>query len=136
MSLSSIDILELLILEINRWLCLVIFIFGMLGSILNLIIFSGQTFSKQSCSLYFLCISLHNLAIYLIGLTTRIIDDGYKLNLIFNTTTIYCKLRNYLVYTLFSISSWRYVLATFDRFYATNQSTIRKTIYLFISYAI
>jgi hypothetical protein len=127
--MTLIDILEYLILQINRWICPCILIFGILGNIFNLIIFTRQTFLKQSCSLYFLSIALINLAMYLIGLTTRIIDDGWKLNLIFNTTNIYCKIRNYLVYTLFSISSWLFVLASLDRYFATNQSAIKRQFY-------
>lgn len=129
MTLSSIDTLENLILQINRWFCPVIFILGVFGNILNLIIFTRQTFLKQSSSLYFLCISITNLAMFFMGLGTRILDDGWRVNLTFNRNTIYCKVRNYLVYTLFSISSWLFVLASFDRFYATNPSTIRRQFY-------
>jgi len=129
MSLSLINTLELLIVEINRWICPIILIFGLSGNILNLIIFTRQTFLKQSCSLYFLCISLNNITMYLIGLTTRIIDDGFQLNLIYNNTNIYCKIRNYLVYTLFSISSWLLVLVSFDHLFSINQSTLQRQFY-------
>jgi hypothetical protein len=129
MTLFLINTLEWLILDINRYICPIIFIFGILGNILNLIIFTRQTFLKQSCSLYFLCISLNNLAMYLIGLTTRIIDDGFNLNLVYNNSTIYCKLRNYLVYTLFANSSWLLVFASLDRYFAINQSTLQRQFY-------
>ena len=129
MAVSLIDVLERITLESNRSVCPIILIFGMIGNILNLIIFTREKFIKQSCSFYFLCISLNNIAMYLIGLTTRIIDDGFKLNLSYNNTSIYCKIRNYLVYTLFSISSWLFVLASLDRFYGTNQSTIQRQLY-------
>ncbi len=100
-----INTLEWLIVEINRWLCPIILIFGCLGNIFNIIIFTRQTFLKQSCSLDFLCISLNNLAMLLIGLTTSTVNNGFQINYIINNSTIYCKIRNYLVYTLFSISS-------------------------------
>ena len=129
MPLSSIDRLENLILQINRWFCSLIFLFGIVGNLLNLIIFTRQTFLKQSSSLYFLCISITNIAMYFTGLATRILDDGWRVNLTFNRNVIYCKLRNYLVYTLFSISSWLFVLASFDRYYATNPSTLRRQFY-------
>jgi hypothetical protein len=64
-----------------------------------------------------------------IGLTTRIIDEGFKLNLVYNNTNIFCKIRNYLVYTLFSISSWLFVLASLDRFFAINQSALKRQFY-------
>jgi len=126
MTEETINTLEWLIVEINRWLCPIILIFGCLGNILNIIIFTRQTFIKQSCSLYFLCISLNNLAMLLIGLTTRIVDNGFQINYVINNSTIYCKIRNYLVYTLFSISSWLLVLASLDRLFATNQSTLQR----------
>jgi len=66
---------------------------------------------------------------YLIGLTTRIIDNGFQLNLIYNHTNIYCKIRNYLVYALFSISSWLCVLVSFDHLFSTNQSTLQRQYY-------
>ena len=134
MTFSSLDRLEYFIVQINRWLCPLIFFFGLLGNFLNLIIFTRQTFLKQSSSLYFLCISITNIAMFLLGLGTRILDDGWNLNLTFNRNIIYCKVRNYFVYTLFSISSWLFVLAAFDRFYATNQSTLRRQ--FFCSYRI
>jgi hypothetical protein len=103
MSLSLINTLELLIIEINRWICPIILIFGLSGNILNLIIFTRQTFLKQSCSLYFLCISLNNITMYLIGLTTRIIDDGFQLNLIYNNTNIYSYFIYYSTFNLLAL---------------------------------
>jgi hypothetical protein len=129
MAVPLINTLEWVILELNQKICPIILIFGVISNVLNLIIFTRETFIKQSCSLYFLCISLNNLAMYLIGLTTRIIDDGFKLNLSYNKTSAYCKIRNYLVYTLFAVSSWLLVLASLDRLYATNQSTLRRQFY-------
>ena len=63
---------------------------------------------------------------YATGLTTRIIDDGFQVVYVINSSTIYCKIRNYLVYTLFSVSSWLLVLASLDRLFATNLSTLQR----------
>ena len=129
MSFSLIDSLERSIQEINRCLCPLILLLGVLGNILNLIMFTRQTFLKQSCSLYFLCISLNNLAMFFFGLTTRILDNGLKLILPYSNSDVYCKIRNYIVSTLFSISSWLFVFATIDHYFATNQVTLRRQFY-------
>jgi len=126
MTLSIISTLQWLNTIINEWIGLIIFIFGITGNLFNLIIFTRRMFFKQSCSLYLVATSINNLAIFFAGLSTRILDEGFHIEIFDNNSNIYCKIRTYFVYVLFAISSWFFVFASLDRFYSTNQSTLKR----------
>ena len=126
MASSLINTLNWLGIILNRWIAPVIFVLGVMGNLFNLMIFTRGIFLKQSCSLYFLAISINNLIMFLIGLSTRILDEGFQVNLFGGNSNIYCSIRTYLVYALFAISSWFFVCASLDRFYSTNQSALQR----------
>ncbi|CAF1108802.1 unnamed protein product [Adineta ricciae] len=126
MTSSLIDTLDLAAIILNRWIVLAIFITGIIGNSINIIIFSRGIFVKQSCSLYFLAASVNNLVMFFIGLLTRMLDDGFQLDIFDGASNVYCKIRTYLVYTLFAISSWYFVCASIDRLYSTNQSALKR----------
>jgi hypothetical protein len=126
MTLSLIETLDLLVDILNQWIVLIIFIFGTIGNIFNLIIFTRQTFFKHSCSLYILATSINNIIMYFIGLATRILIEGFHVNIFGEYSNVYCKIRNYFVYTLFSVSNWLFVFASLDRYYSTNQSALKR----------
>lgn len=118
--------LDLIGVWINRWLALFVLIFGLLGNLLNLLTFLCQTSLKQSVSLYFIIISLNNLVLFVIGLTSRVIIDGFQVKVLGDDSNAFCKIRTYLVYSLFSISSWLLVFATVDRYYSTSTSATKR----------
>ena len=118
--------LESLVLIFNRWIALFILLSGVLGNVFNLLIFTSRTLLKQSISWYFLGISLTNLAMFLVGLSTRLLDEGFQISLFADASDEFCRIRTYLVQTLFSISSWLAVGATLDRLYSTNSSALKR----------
>jgi hypothetical protein len=126
MTPSLINTLEWLGIVLNRCIAPIIFIFGIMDFIFNLIIFTRQTFFRQSCFLYLIATAINNLVMFLIGLLTRILDNGFQVNLFGGNSNIYCQIRTYLVYTLFAISSWFFVFASLDRFYSTNKSALKR----------
>lgn len=129
LQLESIGIL------INGWIGLIILIFGILGNLFNLILFLSRRTLNPSISLYFVLISMNNLILFLIGLTSRVVIDGFQVKILGDDSTIFCKLRTYFVYTLFSISNWLLVFATVDRFYSTNSSALKRNYVCSISLA-
>lgn len=136
MVLSTISTLDWLATTINQWVGLIIFICGILGNLFNLIIFTRRTLLKQSCSLYILATSINNLAMFFTGLLTRILDEGFHISIFGGNSDIYCKIRTYLVYTLFAISSWFLVFVSIDRYYSTNQSALKRQKYCSTSMAL
>ncbi|CAF2983858.1 unnamed protein product, partial [Rotaria sp. Silwood2] len=57
--------------QLNRYCSIFIFIFGVLGNILNCIVLSQRPLRKNPCSFFFLISSMANLTSILSGLTTR-----------------------------------------------------------------
>lgn len=127
--------LQSLVLILNRWIALFIFAAGVLGNVSNVFVFTSRALFKQSISWYFVGISVNNLGIFLIGLSTRILDEGFQVVLFGGGSDSFCRVRTYLVYTLFSISSWLVVGATLDRFYSTNLSALKRQRFCSISMA-
>jgi len=126
MTSSVIETMDLSIKILNQSIAPLLFLFGMMGNFFNLIIFTRRAFFKQSCSLYFVAISINNIAMYFIGLTTRILSDGFQIEIFGGNSNVYCKIRTYLVNVLFAISSWFFVFASLDRYYSTKQSGLKR----------
>ena len=127
--------LESLVLFLNCWIALFIFVAGVLGNVLNVCVFTSRPLRKQSISWYFVVISANNLGMFLLGLSTRLLDEGFQVSLFGGASNSFCQIRTYLVYTLFSISSWLVVGATLDRFYSTNSSALKRQRFCSISMA-
>ncbi|CAF2944540.1 unnamed protein product [Rotaria sp. Silwood2] len=126
MTLSLVNTLEWSTIILNRWFVPIMFLIGVLGNIFNLMVFTRKNFFRKSCFLYLLAASINNIVMFLIGLSTRIMDDGFQITIFRSDSDVYCKFRIYLVYTLFAISNWFLVFASFDRFYSTSQSALKR----------
>jgi hypothetical protein len=117
-SLSSSDIQLIEILtstsnQLNRYLSLFIFFFGIIGNILNIIILSQRTLRSNPCIFLFLISSISNLISILFGLTPRIMSGWY--GDLTHTNRYYCKLCAFIVVTSRTIAFWLIMLATIDR---------------------
>ncbi|CAF3426682.1 unnamed protein product [Rotaria socialis] len=99
--------------NINRYFSIVIFLFGTIGNILNIIILSQRQLRTNPCSLFFLISSMANLSAILSGLTTRMLS-GWALDLT-NTIDWLCKLRAFGLFLSRNAASWLLMLATMDR---------------------
>jgi hypothetical protein len=99
--------------QLNRYLSPIIFIFGVVGNILNCLVLSQRTLRSNPCALLFLVSSLIDLISILIGLPTRILA-GWELDPTATNTAI-CKLRAFIVFSTRTMANWLITLATFDR---------------------
>lgn len=126
MSSSLIVQLESVAVLINSCLGTCVLLAGLLGNLFNLILFRSPRMLKQSVSLYFVVISSNNLLLFLIGLTSRVIIDGFQLKVLGDDSALFCKVRTFFVHSFFSISNWLLVFATIDRFYSTNPSALKR----------
>jgi hypothetical protein len=104
-------------------------IFGLIGNILNICIFTIWSFSRKksnrfnydndrtsNSSLYLLASSIANLVVIIYPLLTRIMFDGYNYLITQNNSIILCKFRYYILHTFDLISLTCICLATFDRY--------------------
>ena len=97
-----------------------LFIIGIIGGLLNLIVFlSLKTFRQSSCASYFIVMSCVNLGQLLTGYLSRIMISGYNIDWT-QTSLFYCKFRWYF-FQLFTLTSFSCMcFATIDQYVATS----------------
>jgi hypothetical protein len=111
--------------EVNRYLTLLIFLFGTIGHLLNIIVFSQPGLRLNPCVLYFLSSSTSSLGILLIGLPSRILS-GWTSTDPSSTISWFCKLRIFLLYSFRTTSVWLLVFATIDRWFSSSTKIERR----------
>ncbi|CAF3484403.1 unnamed protein product [Adineta steineri] len=118
MSSSSSDIilitnLKNILSQLNFYFGLFIFIFGIVGNTLNILILSQRTLRSNSCVIIFLASSAAGIIAILSGLTSRVIS-GVTVDLS-STISWICKLRGFILYTSRAVTFWLIMLAAIDR---------------------
>ncbi|CAF0965882.1 unnamed protein product [Adineta ricciae] len=110
--------------QINYYFSIFLFIFGMVGNVLNIFVLSQRSLRSNPCAWLFLISSIANLIVILSGLTTRIVS--YWTVDIIDTTGWICKTRVYVLYVSRTIASWLIILATIDRWLLSSLSARRR----------
>ena len=96
-----------------------LFITGIIGGCLNIIVFmSLRTFRESSCAFYLTILSLVNIIQLVTGLLSRILISGFNIDWT-QSSVFYCKLRPFLIYVSALISGACLCLATIDQYFAT-----------------
>ncbi len=99
----------------NIYVGLFIFITGVIGGLLNIIIFTSlKTFRETSCGFYLTVTSVFNVGQAIFALTTRILDSGFSINL--TNLPWSCKLLTFLEESCVLLSLTSMSLATIDQF--------------------
>ena len=93
---------------------LIIFSTGIPGNLCMIIVFSQNTLTKLSVSVYFRAMAVANLYICIITIKKFLeIQFGF---ILYNLSVFICKTYNFLIYTVASMSDWFLVAADLDRF--------------------
>jgi hypothetical protein len=123
---NIIDLLGCISKQLNRYVAFIIFIFGVMGNILNCLVLSQRTLRSNTCALLFLASSFIDLISILVGLTFRILS-GWELD---PTTTIssICKFRAFVVFSTRTAAIWLITLATIDRWLLSSVDIHRRQI--------
>lgn len=104
-----------IIQQLNIYVGLFIFITGVIGGLLNIIIFRTlKTFRQTSCGFYLTVTSIFNIGQAIFALSTRIFDAGFSINLTNIPWT--CKLRTFLAQSCVLLSLTGMSLVTIDQF--------------------
>ncbi|UJR33570.1 hypothetical protein I4U23_021008 [Adineta vaga] len=104
--------------QLNRYFSIFVFIFGVLGNMLNCLVLSQQKLRTNSCAFLFLISSIFSLISILSGLTTRMLA-GYAVDLT-NTIDWLCKLRAFVLFASRTIASWLLTFASIDRWFSSS----------------
>ncbi|CAF0760014.1 unnamed protein product [Adineta ricciae] len=110
--------------QMNRYFPLPFVVFGTIGLILNMIIFTRRSLCNNSCVQYLLYNSLSNLIVLYWVVITRIVSDGYGNDLSLRSD-IFCKIRYFLTYYSRTLATWFIVLACIDRWLSSIQAKQR-----------
>jgi len=121
---ATIALLNSISSELNRYITLFVFIFGTIGNLLNILIFSQASLRTNPCVVYFLSSSVSSLGILLIGLPSRLIAGWISTDPT-NTNSLLCKFRIFLLYGFRTTAVWLFVFATIDRWFLSSE-TIRR----------
>ena len=123
MSETLISSIERVSRQVTIYVGLPIFLFGMIGGSLNVLIFlSLRTFRKNSCSFYLMVMAMVSLGYLLTGLLTFIMIYGFAIDWT-KQSRFYCIFREGFVHICMLIALTCLSLATIDQFFATSSST-------------
>jgi len=120
MSTTTISQLINASIQINRYLSVILFLFGTIGNILNCLVFSQRKLRSNPCVIYFLIASVSNLISIISGLSPRMFKDWKIIFDLTETISILCKFRLFILFTTRNIASWLLVCATIDRYFISS----------------
>jgi hypothetical protein len=101
---------------------LLLVIIGVIGNGINVLVFSTvRTYRTTPCSFYFLFASIFNIIYTTINLISRIVSVGFVIDLT-RTSTSWCKIRGFCIFTFSLITLTCSCLATIDQFFATSRN--------------
>ncbi|CAF0727970.1 unnamed protein product [Adineta steineri] len=119
MSNSTISSLNFASQQVVIYVGFFIFIGGVIGNPLTLLVFlSLRTFRESSCAFYLIAMSTINICHLFTGTFTYIMINGFKINWL-NMSIIYCKFRAFYVQFCVLTSFSCMCLAIIDQFMAT-----------------
>jgi hypothetical protein len=112
---STVLQINFIVQQMNIYVGLFIFITGVVGGLLNIIIFTTlKTFRETSCGFYLTVTSVFNVGQAIFALITRILDSGFSINL--TNLSWSCKLRTFLAQSCVLLSLTSMSLVTIDQF--------------------
>lgn len=112
--MDSVSTLTFATLQMNRYLTLIILIFGSFGNVINLIIFYQPKHRSNPCAVYFFYASAAGMIALYSGLISRFFA-GFSLDKSATDATL-CKTRAFIVWISTTASSWFITYATIDRY--------------------
>ena len=116
--------LEHILSEINFYFGMFIFIFGIVGNILNILILSQRPLRSNPCVAIFLASSTAGIIAILSGLTSRVLS-GATVDLS-STINWICKLRGFILFASRAATFWLIMLATMDRWVLSSTNVHRR----------
>jgi hypothetical protein len=100
-------------IQLNRYLSIIIYLFGTIGNILNILVLTQRALRSNSCAFLFLISSIASLIAIISGLTNKVVsvwttDLAYTIDWL-------CQFRTFILLTSREVALWLITLATVDR---------------------
>ena len=103
---------------LNRYLPIFIYIFGIIGNLLNVLVLGQRTLRSNPSAACFLASSLASFVVLVSGLTSRMMS-GYAADLTLTVDWL-CRMRNVVLYGARTVALWLIFLAAVDRWLSSN----------------
>jgi hypothetical protein len=110
--------------QLNRYFAIAIFLFGVIGNVLNILILSRKPLRSNPCTWLFLVSSIAYLISILAGLASRFLST-WNADLT-NTNQVLCKMRSFILFDSLTIAFWLIMLATVDRWLSSSTNANRR----------
>lgn len=111
--------------QFNRLIPIPIFTFGLIGNVLNILVFTRPQLIKNPCSIYLFSSSITNINVLVFGSIGRFLSDGFQID--FSTTNLaYCRFRYFILHSSMVLSSWFIILAGIDRYWISSPNFQRR----------
>ncbi|CAF1086837.1 unnamed protein product [Rotaria sp. Silwood1] len=99
---------------------------GLVGNLLNCLVFAQRSLRSRPCVVYFLVASILNLIIIFSGVAPRAFQSFFMIADRTETVSVLCKLRLVVLFTMRTISSWLLTLASVDRYLISSPNINRR----------
>ena len=106
--------LQIVATQMTYYGSIVLLAVGIVGCIFNFITFTAPKLRKNSCAFYFLIAAVFELFALTFGLISRVASENLGSSLL-STSTVYCKIRAYLVSAIPLTATYLVVLSSADR---------------------
>lgn len=113
--MTTLEDLVLVQTILTRYVLVICSILGLIGSLVNFIVFCQRRFRSNTCSIYFRGTSIFNILVILLGITPVFLTSYLPNERIFNTS-IFCKTRSYVTHVFLMMSRFSVALACIDRY--------------------
>lgn len=118
-------------IELVKYILPIEIVFGTIGNLFNILIFTRPTLRSSGCSFCFLCASIINLLVIYTSFIVNLIENNYSIDII-ASSAVFCKIYTYLTNPIYILPQYCIILAIIDRYCLTSsKAAFRKLSTLF-----
>ena len=127
MSSTNMTEFSYFVMQFNRIVPPIIFIFGTIGNLLSIIAFSSRTLRKNPCATYLFGLAIAHLNNLIFGLLLNYLIDAHGIDLL-TISIVFCRIRFLILHCSVVLSSWFIILAGFDRYFISSMNVHRRNL--------
>jgi len=99
---------------VYKYICLTIFVIGVIGNLLSVLVFSRSSLRRRSCAIYFLALAITDIASLCASFIDTVLPSYNQVTLIAKSLFI-CKLNPLMIYFTSDLSNFLLAVASIDR---------------------
>ena len=99
---------------VYKYICLTIFVIGVIGNLLSVLVFSRPSLRRRSCAIYFLALAMTDIASLCASFIDTVLPSYNNVSLTIKSVFI-CKMNPLMVYFTTDLSNFLLAVASIDR---------------------